>query len=436
MAKYLLIHLFIIYILISNVCTDKKAKKKKVNKKKKVIKEEEIPSLYKWAKKNDIFINDQLTLNKNTDSSHNFFYFTSNSPIHNNTVLLKVPYDIMISQSLLDKHFKEKHIKKFEFLWDKILTNKNPFISYHSTKQLFYMGISIEDSMNKKKGSLYQKYKPYFDMYDYIDMDNYPVFFDQEELIFLSQSSFGSELSEAVRSLQEEYYIIHNDLDISTSMEETFLKYRVLTLANSVNFNNTKNNYLEYNETVVIPFIDCFRKAVFNRNLNAQYSIKKDNNDNFYFEVISTEDIPKDEEIYLKWIRLPSHESYIYYGYIEKENNLAPKFYVNVFNNLFKKDLGVDTKKSFKDIIQRGKFELNREFFDPDVVGSYYNLSKLFDKYKNKPEGRYQMMVDNIIYYLNLYNEDYSDGNINLYIKGNEKQKIVKILIHIEKRML
>ena len=65
------------------------------------------------------------------------------------------------------------------------------------------MGISIEDSMNKKKGSLYQKYKPYFDMYDYIDMDNYPVFFDQEELIFLSQSSFGSELSEAVRSLQE-----------------------------------------------------------------------------------------------------------------------------------------------------------------------------------------------------------------------------------------
>ena len=435
MVKYILIHLFIFAILISIIYTDKKAKKKKPNKKKVKI-EEEIPSLYKWAKKNNIFINDQLTLNKNTDSSHNFYYFTSNSAIHNNTVLLRVPYDIMISPSSLDKHFKEKHNKKFENLWDTIVANKNPFISYFSTKQLFYLGIVLEDSMNKKKGFLYQKYKPYFDMYDYINLDNYPVFFEQEELIYLSQSSFGSELSEAVRSLEEEYYIINNDLQISTSMQETFLKSRILALANSIIINNTKFNDRNENENAIVPFIDCFTKAIFNKNLNAEYIIKKDKDENFYFEIISTQDIPKDEEIYLKWRRLPSHDCYIYYGFIEPENNLAPTFYVYVFNNLFKKDLGVDTKKSFKDIVQRGRFELNREFFDPDIVGAYYNLSRLFDKYKNKPEGRYEMMIDNLVYYLNLYNEDYSDGNINLYIKGNSKQKIVKSLMHIEKRIV
>ena len=50
MTKNMLIHLFIFALLISIIYTDKKAKKKKPNKKKVII-EEEIPSLYKWAKK-------------------------------------------------------------------------------------------------------------------------------------------------------------------------------------------------------------------------------------------------------------------------------------------------------------------------------------------------------------------------------------------------
>ena len=83
------------------------------------------------------------------------------------------------------------------------------------------MAIIIEDSMNKKKGSLYQKYKPYFDMYEYINMDNFPVFYDDEEIHYLTPSSFGSELNEAKQSLKEEYYIINNDLQITTSIQDT-----------------------------------------------------------------------------------------------------------------------------------------------------------------------------------------------------------------------
>ena len=218
MTRKIIIQIIMILALISLISTDKKTKKKRSIKRNKIIKEEK-PSLYEWAIKNNISISEKITLNKNTDSSHNFYYFTSNQPIHNNTILLKVPYDIMISPSSLDKHFKDKKSKKFQYLWEIVVSNKNPFISYFSTKQLFYMSILIENAINKKKGSLYQKYKPYFDMYEYMDMDNFPIFFDVEEIIFLSQSVFGSELGEAVESLKEEYYIINNDLQISTSMQ-------------------------------------------------------------------------------------------------------------------------------------------------------------------------------------------------------------------------
>ena len=89
--------------------------------------------------------------------------------------------------------------------------------------------------------------------------------------------------------------------------------------------------------------------------------------------------------------------------------------------------MGVDPNKSFNETMNRGRFDLSTEFFDPEVVGSYKNLSKLFDKYKDKPEGRYEMMADNLNYYLNIYDGQFSDGNINLYLKGNNKQKILKV---------
>ena len=437
MTKNFLFQSLIIFILISSIVLEKKEKKKKQKTTKKPFIEEEIPSLYKWAKKNNIYINDKLTLHKNTDSSHNFFYFTANSFIPNDTVLLKIPYDIMISQSSLEKHFQEKRSKKFAYLWDKIIENKNPYISYFSTKQLFYMAIIMEDAINKKKGSLYQKYKPYFDMYEYINMDNFPVFYDDDETYYLSPSSFGSELNEAKQSLKEEYYIINNDLQISTSMQDTFLKYRVLALANSISFNNTKlNDRNTFNESVIVPFIDCFKKVVTSVNVSAEYAMKKDKNDNYYLEIKTIREIIKDEEIYLKWRRLPNNECLIYYGFIEVGNYLAPKIFINVFNNLFKKDRGVDPNKSFNDTMQRGRFELNTEFFNPDVVESYKNLSKLFDKYKNRFEGRYEMMVDNLKYYLNIYEGQFSDGNINLYIKGNDKRRYIKNIMKLEKRVV
>ena len=433
MKIQILILFFLIVLSISE-----KTNKKKSNKHHKIKNDskDEIETLFNWAKKNNIYINEKLNLNKNIDASHNFYYFTSNSPITNNTLLLRVPYDIMISQSSLEKHFKEKRSKKFAYLWDKIIENKNPYISYFSTKQLFYMGIIIEDAMNRKKGALYNKYKPYFDMYEYMNMDIFPVFYDDEEIYFLSPSGFGSEVNQAIESLKEEYYIINNDLQLTNSIQDNFLKYRVLALANSISFNNSKlNDRNDFNESVIVPFIDCFRKVVLDHNASAEYKIVFDNN-KYFLEVRSKKDIEKNSEINLKWRKIPNGECLIYFGFIEKGNYVAPKIYITLFNDMFKKDLGVDLKKDFRDIMQRGRYELNTEFFDPDVVATYKNLSKLFDKYKDKPEGRYEMMRDNLKYYLDLYDTQFSEGYINLYIKGNEKRKYIKSIMKIERLVI
>ena len=416
-----------------------KKNKQKRNEKIQNVKDK-IFSILLWAKTNNIYIQENLILNKSNDSTHNFYYFSSNSSISNNTLLLKIPYNIMISKETLSKYLTQNKNNKISNLWERILSLNNEILSDFHSKQLLYITIILEYFTNKKKGNLYKRYEPYFEMYEYIDMDNFPVFFDEDEIYFLSPSGFGAELVKATESLKEEYLLTKNELKIESSMPDTFLKYRVLSLSNSIRFNNTnlsnKSNTDEYNDTVVIPFIDCFKKKIYNRNsIMAEYSFVKDDEGNYNLEIRAIKDIKKGEEITLQWNKLSNQDSYLYYGFIDEENLLLPQMYVNVLNNMMKSDLGIDENKNFSDIAKRDLYELNSEFIEADVVYSYKNISEQIDKYKNKKEGRYEMMEDNLNYYLRIYDEQLTDGNINIHIRGKEKKRIIKSLMKIERQI-
>ena len=440
--------LFIYICILSSIASKKKGKNKikdinKVYNDNTKNEYERIPSILEWAKKNNIYINENVTLNKNkdSDSSHNFFYFTSNSFIENNTLLLKVPYDAMLSQNTINKHFHDTKNRKWYFLWNQIADNKSGYIKDYTAKQILYISIIIENAINKKKGYIYNKYKPYLDMYEYINMDNFPIFYDEEERYFISHSGFGNELTKAIESLKEELYIINNELEIKTSIsEDSFYKYRVLALANSINFNNTflrrETNEKEYNESVVVPFIDCFKKVISKNLSTAEFSIKLDNNNKYYLEIRTIKEINKDEEIKLKWLNLSNQNALLYYGFTEEGNEFYPVYYINVFNNIFKRDLGIPTSNNFENIAKRDLYDLNSEFLEPDIVQSYKNISMVLDKYKDKKEGRYEMMLDNLNYYLRIYDEQFTDGNINLYIDGNQKRKNIREIMKLERKFV
>ena len=433
---------FIFLVLLIIIQPSFSLKKNKQKKNEKIQNEKDkISSILLWAKNNNIYIQENLILNKNIDSSsNNFYYFSSNSSISNNTLLMKIPYNIMISKETLSKYLNKNKNKKILNLWERILSLNNENLPDFYSKQLLYMAIILEYVTNNKKGPFYNRYEQYFEMYEYIDMDNFPVFFDEDEIYFLSPSGFGAELIKATESLKEEYLITKNELKIESSMPDSFLKYRVLSLSNSIRFNNTnlpnELNTEKYNDTVIVPFIDCFKKKIYNRNsIMAEYSFIKDESDNYNLEIRALKDIKKGEEITLQWKKLSNQDLYLYYGFIDEENLLLPKMYVNVLNNMMKNDLGIDENKNFSDIAKRDLYELNSEFIEADVVYSYKNISEQIDKYKNKKEGRYEMMEDNLNYYLRIYDEQLTDGNINIYIRGKEKKRIIKLLMKIEKKI-
>lgn len=450
MANLSLFNKIILIFVISSFLIDckttkkeKKSEKKKDKKPKKVVKEENIDvaaSALEWAKNNSIYINEKLILNKKTSGDKHYF-FSADSRIQNNTLLLRVPYNMMITQFNLNEMYKDSKNKKFENLWDKIESINNDFIQFFSTKQLFYMSVILENAMRKKKGPLYKKYKELLRMFDNLDMDIYPVFYDQYEKDYLSGSNFGSQLIRAMDSLNEEYIILDRDLNINIPNQDDFIKTRVIALISSINLNNTNYNYSnEFNETIIVPFLDCFTKTIFEDKSNARVERKSIKNttsnlNDYYLEIYSNDEIYIGGEIILKWTPFSNSELLLYYGFVEEENPIRSRHFMDIINTKFKKDLNITDNKIFKNI-KKTLYELNTEFTAPDVINSYKNLSKHFDKYKNRKEGPYEMMLDNLKYYVNLYEEVLSDGNINKYINGNEKVKSIKEIIHQEKKFL
>ena len=450
MANLSLFNKIILIFVISSFLIDckttkkeKKSEKKKVKKPKKVVKEENIDvaaSALEWAKNNSIYINEKLILNKKTSGDKHYF-FSADSRIQNNTLLLRVPYNMMITQFNLNEMYKDSKNKKFENLWDKIESINNDFIQFFSTKQLFYMSVILENAMRKKKGPLYKKYKELLRMFDNLDMDIYPVFYDQYEKDYLSGSNFGSQLIRAMDSLNEEYIILDRDLNINIPNQDDFIKTRVIALISSINLNNTNYNYSnEFNETIIVPFLDCFTKTIFEDRSNARVERKSIKNttsnlNDYYLEIYSNDEIYIGGEIILKWTPFSNSELLLYYGFVEEENPIRSRHFMDIINTKFKKDLNITDNKIFKNI-KKTLYELNTEFTAPDVINSYKNLSKHFDKYKNRKEGPYEMMLDNLKYYVNLYEEVLSDGNINKYINGKEKVKSIKEIIHQEKKFL
>ena len=450
MANLSLFNKIILIFVISSFLIDckttkkaKKSEKKKDKKPKKVVKEENIDvaaSALEWAKNNSIYINEKLILNKKTSGDKHYF-FSADSRIQNNTLLLRVPYNMMITQFNLNEMYKNSKNKKFENLWDKIESINNDFIQFFSTKQLFYMSVILENAMRKKKGPLYKKYKELLRMFDNLDMDIYPVFYDQYEKDYLSGSNFGSQLLRAMDSLNEEYIILDRDLNINIPNQDDFIKTRVIALISSINLNNTNYNYSnEFNETIIVPFLDCFTKTIFEDKSNARVERKSIKNttsnlNDYYLEIYSNDEIYIGGEIILKWTPFSNSELLLYYGFVEEENPIRSRHFMDIINTKFKKDLNITDNKIFKNI-KKTLYELNTEFTAPDVINSYKNLSKHFDKYKNRKEGPYEMMLDNLKYYVNLYEEVLSDGNINKYINGKEKVKSIKEIIHQEKKFL
>ena len=429
---------FLLYFIFSFLIVISSSKEKAQSQPTDQKKLDDITSIYKWASKNGIYINPKLGLYKNSqnNSDHNFYYFKANKTIKNHTLLLRVPSSIMISQKSLEKMHKNSKNKKLSNLWKKV-SKIDQYLEYSTAKQLFYISVMLSHATFNQNGKLYKKYEEYLNMYNYINLDDYPIFFKGNEMAYLNFSNFGKEIMNNLDSINNEYYLIKHVLDMdSTIIVEEYIKYRILSLANSIYYKN---------KTYIMPFLDCFQKKVnyTNKEFNSYIILNKTNNNSskFYVEIYTNRTVKKNQELSYFWKQVSNSENYLYYGFIDEDNMITPTYFVDTLNKNYLSDLNVTLVNekyniNFEDIIEPKHYDLNTEFYDEYLYNIYRNLSMYFEQYYHLNEGPYLMMKDNLMYYLNIYKEFYNDDMINRNIDGAYKKKCVKNILGMERKLL
>ena len=378
----------------------------------------EIENLLNWAKKKKIYINPLLKLNP-TNGEHNLPYFTSKEKIENNTTLISIPEKMLINQNLFTKIFKNNTKSKFNGLWEKLLKIDNPYIQYYSTKELFYMATIIEHFMRTKKGKLYNLFGKYFDLYQYTNLDNFPIFYSKEEIDFLYSTNLYEEIKRGIDSIENEQKILMNTLEFVSADQEAFLKYRVLILSNSINLDNI---------TYVIPFFDLFKRNVFEIDSDAKYTF---DNISHTFNITSIRSIDKDKEIIIQMKQMPNKALLMYFGFTCENNNFIGSYYVETLNNLIRKRLNLEDW--IKPIMTN--YDISDAKFIENIIDTYTELKLKIKEYLKNPIGEYILMKDNLQDYLNLYDR-FTDGKYNEVFYGSQKIINVKRIISLEKKLI
>jgi hypothetical protein len=112
----------------------------------------------------------------------------------------------------------------------------------------------FEKAKRNKKNIIFKNYRRLFNIYKTTNLDNFPLFWSQEEVNFLLNSYFYTEIKMASESIENELNIAHNDLKIDEIDSEEFIKQRVILLTNS---------FMNNNLTYIIPFVDYLKKEMF-----------------------------------------------------------------------------------------------------------------------------------------------------------------------------
>ena len=379
---------------------------------------DKVNEVLEWAKIKNITIHESLTLNP-VDENHNLPFFTANDNIPINKTIISIPRNMIISQELISNFYKNKKKGKYYNLWEKILNLENDYIHYLSTKELFYMTTMIEHSMRIKKGKFYKEFKPYFNLYEYTNLGNFPIFYSEEELNLLKGTNLFEEIKRAKESLENEEKVLYDEFNFKKADQENFLKYRVLILANSI---------INENRTILIPFLDLFSKDMFDDLIDVEYLYNKAMK---RFVIRTTKEIKKGKEIVINSKPIPNTSALLYFGYTSEKNNVVGRFIIEVVNNIFRKRLNWDG--SIKLI--NNSYDIGSTNYIENIIGTYQDLKMKLSDYKKKEYGEYLLMKENIMDYLNIYSK-FTDELYSKYFYGQKKINNVKRILFLEKRVL
>ena len=386
-------------------------------------------NVLKWATSKHLFISPLITMNFLSVNNRSFI---ANDNIPVNTTILSIPNELFLNINTVLQLCNNKQRQLYKNLTS--IFNNNYTRTYTTasispnatfvppqlkTDEIFLAFIQ-SISIPYNKGKIYKKYKHYFNTYQ-TNLDNYPIYFTDEQMSLLLNTSIGSQIELAKYTLEEEAIHLKRLMNNSLLFNfEEYYKYRVLTVSKSIYYNNTVH---------LIPFIDLFNTSPYTYMVELLF-------DNNAVHVVTTRDVSKDENIILKSFPIPNGNSLMFYGKTYRNVNTIQSYSIPIIHPLWISEHNLKTNGD--------KLELEEDEDDRvELVGDYF-YKKSLNKYKkvckyigidDSELNAYGVMYEN----MNRFRKDYLYLSDYMYGKAfYTKQDAINVkrVIDVEKKII
>ena len=336
--KSLLLSLIIVVTIINNINT----------------KSEDYDHLLEWGKSHNVFISEKLAMNYTSENIKNFY---ATKEIEKNETLMIIPKELVLNIETALKLFGTKTNKLYEKYKNEKFEYTNEFLKYRIQQSFLAYLMYAGNKHKSEKNKFYQYYKYFFNTFE-TNLDNFPIFYNNEQFSLLTSSLLGNEIFQTRALFDEEYTILDKRILSKRLDYDEYLRYRTYTLSKGNNITGL---------CTLIPFVDILDVHPSKYNLKLKFDL-----DDYGVKVISTKKIKTNRKLMVKIMTMQNSNMLIFYGKTFKElDNTVNNFLVPYISPLYLTERNLD-----QGLAKGDKIDLVHEKFYEEAMPTYMDFSK------------------------------------------------------------
>ena len=206
-------------------------------------KSEDYDHLLEWGKSHNVYISEKLAMNYTSENIKNFY---AKEEIEKNETIMIIPKDIVLNIETALKLFGTKTNKLYEKYKNEKFEYTNEFLKYRIQQSFLAYLMYAGNKHKTEKNKFYQYFKYFFNTFE-TNLDNFPIFYNNEQFSLLTSSLLGNEIFQTRALFDEEYTILDKRVLTKRLDYDEYLKYRTYTLSKGNNITGL---------CTLIPFVD------------------------------------------------------------------------------------------------------------------------------------------------------------------------------------
>ena len=372
--------------------------------------------LLEWGKNNSLFISDKLGM-RYINENNNSYYALDDIP--ENTLIMNIPYDLMLNREKAFKLLENKKLEKTYEEYKKLKFSVDIGFLPASLEQSFLAYILTYVTTRPK----YYKKSKFYSYFHYLidtfetDLDSFPLFYSQSQLRLLTGSLALIETTLLKELYNEEISKLKQVSDNKRLDIDEFMRYRTLSTIKTLNISN---------QTSIVPFIDMFENDPIDYNVN--FKLNETTNDLFLF---TTHPIHRGSTLYIRSGHFSNNKRFVIYGQtFEKMKDYIDSFQVPMISYLLQKKIKVEDENfEYEESI-----DLAKKKFYKNALKTYKKLS-VYNKEDGSDISAYKLFLKNLEMSREVYDEVSTSDIYKEFVKLKDINNVIRVL-SFEKKFL